>query len=142
MASGKSSLALELAKACGFVVLHTDDFIYGDDEAKSYVERLDLPRLKKRLNQPSARSSVTLIEGICLRQVASQASIQVSLFIYVKRISETGVWHDGVHLEDFEAGIEANGDEPELSHMVYHANVRPHEIACFEIQWAESNNAA
>ena len=142
MASGKSFLATQLAETCGFAVLHTDDFVQGDDETRPYIERLDLPRLDLRFGQLSAHTPAIIIEGICLRQVATHASIPVSLYVYVKRIARSGLWHDELHLEDFEAGADTNAEEPDLSDMRYHAQVRPHDIANFEIHRPESQSAA
>ena len=142
MASGKSFLARQLAESCGFSALHTDDFVQGDDETRPYIERLDLPRLNERLGQLSPNNRAIVIEGICLREVATHASIRISLYVYVKRVAESGLWHDGLHLEDFASEADTNAEEPELSDMRYHTEVRPHDNADFEIHRAEQSSAA
>lgn len=82
-------------------------------------------------DRATADSSVLIIDGICLREVLRRLNLTVSLFVYVKRLAENGLWHDGFYLEDFETvgTIVENREEPHRSDFTYHSAERPHEHA-------------
>lgn len=129
--AGKSYLADSLGEDFfGSVVLHTDDYVTGTDETLPYIDRIDYRRLRRAL--AAASSGTVLIDGICLRAVMRRLGITPTAFVYVKCIAaKTGLWHDGLHLEDFES--EKDGAdrlfEPHRSDFFYHTNERPHERA-------------
>ncbi|MFZ5877073.1 MAG: hypothetical protein ACOYXU_11775 [Nitrospirota bacterium] len=129
--SGKSHLANALAKDAAASVVHTDQYVTGEDASLSYPDRLDYSRIRSAANRATADSPVTIIEGICLREVLRRSNISARVFVYVKRLAGNGLWHDGFHLEDFESGstMAANLKEPHRSDFIYHSGDRPHEHA-------------
>lgn len=129
--SGKTRLADALATDVGASVVHLDQYVTGEDESLPYSDRLDYSRIQTAIDRAAADSSLLIIEGICLREVLRRSKTSVDLFVYVKRLSENALWHDGFHLEDFETegAIVENFDEPHRSDFTYHAAERPHEHA-------------
>lgn len=129
--SGKSHLADALASDLNAFVVHTDSFVMGEDETLDYLKRLDVARIAAATALAVTTHPLIIVEGICLRAVLRCANLSPTMFIYVKRIAENGLWHDGWHLDDFEARdpIAENCEEPHLSDFIYHAAERPHESA-------------
>jgi len=128
--SGKTMLADQLGERVPMVVFHMDNFARKFAEPPAYTACLDLDRLRQAL-EGRDKSRQSIIEGICLRDVLSLVGVVPTTFVYLKRIGENGLWYDGLHLEDFEAGQPVSGDtaEPHRSDLEYHARVRPHEAA-------------
>lgn len=125
MCSGKSFLANALGAELGGTVVHTDDFVGPGNQSLPYPQRI-----RYRLLATSLRSDpITLIEGICLRQVLARANAEATIFIYVKRLSSNGLWNDGFHLEDFQENAQSVLTEPGMSDLHYHATIRPHDLA-------------
>lgn len=129
MRSGKSYLALELAASLQCSAIHTDDFVEPGEVALHYVERLNASRLGAALSSAYASTGPVLVEGICLRDVLQRVGVVASVFVYVKRMAISGLWHDGLHLEDFESGDQSFSAEPQQSDFRYHVEQRPHERA-------------
>ncbi|MGZ5164027.1 MAG: hypothetical protein ACXWIT_26655 [Burkholderiales bacterium] len=129
--SGKSSLADALAKDLGAFVAHTDDYVTGEDESLPYPDRLDYGRIQSVVAGAIAGSAMVIVEGICLREALRRSGVSAGLLVYVKRLAENGLWHDGFHLEDYEteAAIVENREEPHRSDFTYHSAERPHEQA-------------
>jgi len=84
-----------------------------------------------------ARTAV--VDGICLRSVLGPWQHKVDKFIYVKRLSNSGQWHDEFHLEDFTTGPIPDylRTEVRLSDFRYHERHRPHHRADLEVSWVE-----
>lgn len=129
--SGKSTISNDLGQDLKAVVIHTDDYVIAGDESLPYPERLDYGRITTAITLARTRESVIVVEGICLRVVLDRLSLSADLIVYVKRVASNGLWHDGFHLEEFEAGnaIEEDHEEPHQSDFSYHAKARPHERA-------------
>jgi hypothetical protein len=140
MGAGKTSLASALASSVGALAVHLDGFVAPGDVTRPYVNRLNYAALASAIEASSASTSV--VDGICLRDVLNRLGRTPDLYIYVKRISPAGIWHDGVDLEDFEAGTWKTPGEPYTSDMAYHSKVRPHEKATVEVHRAEVPSAA
>ena len=126
--SGKSHLADALAKNLAGVVVHTDKYVTDGQVALPYPDRLDYRGILSALNDATSRTSLTIVEGICLRETLSRASISANLFVYLKFLAQNGLWHDGLSLEDFE-NRSSPLDEPHFSDFTYHVKQRPHECA-------------
>jgi hypothetical protein len=139
MNSGKSYLSNEVGASLSYIVLHTDDYITPGDESLPYIERLDYNKLQLSLNEALCSSTV-VIEGICLRQILARINVAPALFVYVKRMSINGLWHDGFHLEDFEENQQSVVGEPERSDLLYHSEKRPHERANIIFERIEQPN--
>jgi hypothetical protein len=127
MNSGKTYLSNEIRASLGCQVIHTDDFVAPGDESLPYVDRLNYEQLRSFLENENP--SIILLDGICLRQILARIHITPALFIYVKRIAPNGIWHDGFHLESYEANEQSITEEPEQSDLRYHAIEHPHERA-------------
>lgn len=128
--SGKTPLANELGERMQMSVFHTDEFARKFDAPPSYPECVDIHYLRRAMEM-GAPSRPSIIEGICLRDVLALVGISPTIFVYLKRIGRNGLWYDGLHLEDFEAGHTIPGltEEPHLSDFKYHTRSRPHECA-------------
>jgi hypothetical protein len=129
MNSGKSYLSNAIGSSLGCHVIHIDDCVAPGDESLPYIERLSYERLKESLSSACVGSSVVLVDGICLRQILARLEVNPAQFIYVKRMAANGLWHDGFHLEDYEADEQSIMHEPEKSDLAYHSLERPHERA-------------
>lgn len=129
MNSGKSHLAKTLAASLSCGVVHADDFIIPSERVLPYVDRIDFDQLKAALSCSINNSPLLLVEGICLRDLLARAGVFPELYVYVKRIAENGLWHDGFHLEDYEANNCSVASEPGKSDLNYHSQSRPHEKA-------------
>ena len=129
--SGKSYLADTLAVDLNAVAVHVDAYVAGEDESLPYWNRINHLQLAAAVEASRSQARLTIIEGICLREILQRARLSVALFVYLKRVAENGLWHDGFHLEDFETEgeITENQKEPHRSDFSYHARKRPHERA-------------
>jgi hypothetical protein len=130
--SGKSTLASQLSERVSVSVLHLDDFRMECDPTPPYVEWLDTSALRQAL-ESRQQSILTIVEGICLRDVLARVDLTATVLIYVKRLGLNRLWYDGMRLEEYQAGecIPGAGDEPFRSDFKYHARRRPHEKADF-----------
>jgi hypothetical protein len=128
--SGKSHFADLLAKEVSAVVVHTDEYVTEGDVSLPYRDRVDHIAISSALSGIALRSSLAIVEGICLREVLHRLNIAASAYVYVKVLATNGLWHDGLNLEDFEREAASTRlDEPHRSDFIYHAKWRPHERA-------------
>lgn len=125
--SGKTHLADRLGALVPVAVCHVDSFAKKFDQPPTYIECLDIAGLRRALEQRE-QSRPTVVEGICLRDVLAHVGQSPAILIYLRRIGRNGLWHDGLHLEGFEAG-QGDTREPHRSDLEYHVRVRPHEQA-------------
>jgi hypothetical protein len=128
--SGKTTLADYLGKQLAISVFHLDSFARKFSRPPPYPECIDLAGLRGALDRREV-SRPAIVEGICLRDVLALINVSPVVFVYLKRTGSNGLWYDGLHLEQFEAGEPVPGDmaEPHRSDLEYHARMRPHEIA-------------
>src|SRR5882672_2327026 len=107
--SGKTTLGNLLGERVPMTVFHVDNFARKFDQPPTYVECLDVAGLRRALEgREQSRSSI--VEGICLRDVFALVNLSPTIFLYLKSVGENGLWYDGLHLEDFEAGQFIPGD--------------------------------
>ena len=133
--AGKSSLAAALGKDMPAPVIHTDEYVEGEDESLPYSQRLNYDRVAVALRSAQCGASVVIIDGICLRESLRRLGVSASFFVYLKLIAPNGLWHDGLHLEDFDAeGEDHDRREPHCSDFRYHLTERPHEQANVEFR--------
>jgi len=140
--SGKSKLSNDLGRDLKAAVIHTDEYVLAGDESLPYPDRIDYGRITTAITLARSTSSPIVMEGICLRNILDRLSLSADLFVYVKRVASNGLWHDGFHLEDFEAGngIEEDCKEPHRSDFAYHAAARPHEQTDLLFERIETDN--
>jgi len=131
MGSGKTHLSDALGTALGWHVVHTDEFVARKDTGEPYVQVLDLQRLKQHISTAVMAGS-TLVDGICLGEVLARIAISVDTTVYVRRMAANGLWHDGLHLDDFKTDPSSVASEPGISDFQYHLRERPQERAWFE----------
>jgi hypothetical protein len=128
--SGKSTLAKRLGNDIEADVVHTDSYAMKFDEPPPYIECLKIDDLALTLTK-RRKSRRCIVEGICLRDILARCDVNADFLLYVRRLSQNGLWHDALHLESFEKGDPEYGDEiePHLSDLKYHSRARPHETA-------------
>lgn len=66
--SGKSYVTTALSNELAIHVVHTDDFVIGEDESLPYPDRLDYNQLRLPLQRAHESSVIILLEGICVRE--------------------------------------------------------------------------
>lgn len=127
--SGKTCLAENLGRDLPATVIHVDEYCTPHDDPPTYVECVDFSRLAQDLQQLDPRQ-LSVVEGICLREVISKCGVIARTYVYVKRVGSNGLWHDGFDLEKYEAEDGNLGAmEPHASDFAYHSKIRPHEQA-------------
>lgn len=131
MGSGKSKLALDLAEALGGIRISLDTYIDRDAEGQDYPSKIMRHYLASDLLKLLGAFQFVVVEGICLLEVLAQMSWVPDSLVYVKRISTTGLWHDGFDLEDFETNklIDETQEGLRRSELEYHSKWRPYERA-------------
>ena len=129
MGSGKSTLAGLLAQSIGCARIELDHYIVPECAAKRYVDKLRVGEFKRDLGLRVAESPIVIVDGICLRDVMDEVGAEIGTSVYVKRVSQQGIWHDGCHLESYE--LEPTISESVLSNdeFRYHLCRKPHETA-------------
>lgn len=138
MGSGKTTLANRLSQDLALPLVSLDKFVVIRDGDHAYPSRISRTRLLRQVLR-NARCTPVLIEGICLRAVLRRSELRLASTVYVKRLSDAGLWHDGLNLEDFIAGNALDVDmmEPHVSDHRYHAAYEPHKSARFIIERRE-----
>lgn len=136
--SGKSRLAGDLCETAVARAIGCDDYVIGEDESLPYVKRIDYDRLRSTIDEVAVAKGIALVEGICLRAVLRALNATPAVFIYVKCLATSGLWHDGFELEAYESTrASPQLHEPHRSDFAYHASERPHEHADFEFHRIE-----
>lgn len=131
MKAGKTTLAFELAERLGGIRLSIDTFADRNVETEDYAEKVMMRYLSSDLTKLRAAFPFVVADGICLLQVLEAVPMAPDALIYVKRVSAVGLWHDGLHLEDYEAdqSVRDSTHGFRRSEMEYHLKWRPHERA-------------
>jgi hypothetical protein len=141
MGSGKSLLAMELAAKLDGMRVSLDCYADPESDSTSYPEKLKTEYLERDIAKLRSTYGYVVIEGICLLQVLRAVSVTPDIFVYVKRISEHGLWDDGFHLEDYinERAIKENEKGLHKCEFDYHAAILPHEGVDFIFEYVERN---
>jgi hypothetical protein len=129
MGAGKTTLAEMLADALRDAgVIHVDrEFASSDESDRPYAEAIDVSGLHARLARLLQTPTWTILEAVCLGEVAPEATFGRGFVIYVKRVAVVGPdvhpWH----------GFYEDAALPESplfrSIHCYHMQFRPHENA-------------
>ena len=135
--TGKTTLAFALAEKLGGIRIGLDSYVDKDRDADRYVGLLRLEDLQRDLKRLSDFFSHVVVDGVCLSEVFDELGCAPDYVVYVRKISPQGLWHDGLHLEDYEAGEPAGGW---LAHSVYsyHRQYKPHLVATACYSWARA----
>jgi len=130
MLSGKTTLAFDLANSMSGFRVGLDSYLDPNFSASTYAEKLKIDYLAQDIRKLIEVFPFVVVDGICLLDVFDLISQPINATVYVKRISSQGLWHDGFHLEDFEAGtVLTESSWLSKCEMAYHINRRPHEHA-------------
>jgi hypothetical protein len=87
--SGKTPLAIGLAERLPATVISVDHFL--NRHRGSYLRSLRWRQLRQTI---IAQSGIVILEGVCVRFVLSRLRLRAFRHIYVKSVSEHGVWSD------------------------------------------------
>jgi hypothetical protein len=126
MGSGKTNLSFEFAAHLNGFRVGLDSYVDRDIAASDYLEKLKLRHLARDLNNLQMRFSCVVVEGIRVLEALERAGCIASTRVYVKRLSSVGIWHDGLHLSDFEDGSNVPEDWLPRDVLTYHVRHRPH----------------
>jgi len=129
MGAGKSHLASSIGSRLSLLVVHTDDVVTPANSSRPYEELVDYERLQTQIKKAAVLRLSVVVDGICLRNILARAGVSAAKYIYVKRMTEGGLWHDGFHLSSFEGDPGSTPGEPEQSDFMYHVEQRPHECS-------------
>ena len=135
--AGKTFLARKLSEALNVGLISIDSHLVYRGTQSRYVDRLDWAALDDSLNQRARAHRQVILEGICFLDVIKRLGICKNsvCWVYVKRLSHnSGIWHDGVSLEEFEESDSTSAciPEPDLSVLRYHSIFNPHRSANLE----------
>jgi hypothetical protein len=134
-------LAKQLAKDLGDLPpIHVDDFRPKPIPDLPYLQTLNLSALAEHLDdiQRDFPTTLLIIDGICLRKVLDTIGRKLDLAIYVKKLSQTGLWNSQFDLEDYKNDPRPN--VPKVLYddeLCYHRAYRPHDIADLCFEWTE-----
>jgi len=131
--SGKSYLGKKLAEKLNYEFLDLDSFIAIRDSGLPFSSILDYEKLAKALKRQKI-----IISGICLLEVLERIGMKPCIRIYVKEISNEGIWHKGVDLEEYFGYRDVlELREIHLSDAKYHMRCLPHTNSDFIYERAE-----
>jgi hypothetical protein len=131
MSVGKTPLATMLAHELCASEVHRDCFQANLQRTELHPDQVNVDGFRSHLEWCLERSPVTVVEGICLEELAPSDRFGRGFGIYVKRISQSGLWHGFDELD------ETPNREWHRSIHLYHSNHRPHERADFVIEVSE-----
>jgi hypothetical protein len=131
MGVGKSALAQMIADALTTSVIHVErEFAHPDKSDRPYAEAINLTAFRAHLASLLQKSTWTIVEAVCLSEVAPEKQFGRGFVIYLKRLAIAGpdvhLWH-GFN-EDY---LNIDDRTPLLSRSIheYHKQFRPHEKA-------------
>lgn len=133
--TGKTTLAFELAHHLNGIRLGLDSYVSKEKPADCYVGLLRIDHLRRDLGNLLDRFAFVVLDGVCLLKALESIRITPKLLVYVKKHSPQGLWHDGLHLENFLAGACADSWLAESVYR-YHQAYQPHTKAAVYYHWA------
>lgn len=134
---------MKLASALGGYRVSVDSYADSGSDEDGYVEKLFLEYFAEDIDKLKGRFSCIVIEGICLLEVMERVRKNLDILVYIKRISDQGLWHDGLHLEDYVTNKTIKENEKGLhkSEFDYHVAKASHEKAGIIFERTETNGA-
>ena len=122
---GKTTLAFDLARRMGGIRVGLDCYIDRSKQSERYVGLLRIEDLARDVAELSSRFPCVVVDGVCLLAALREAGLTPAKVIYIKRISQQGLWHDSFHLEDYAAGsLDASWLDKSI--YSYHLEYQPH----------------
>jgi hypothetical protein len=126
---GKSELAKLVAKRIGAAHVEVDSFAFKPDVPKPYRDCLRSDDLDTVIRSALAMGGPTILDAVCLDEVAPSVRWGRGFVVYVKRLSfnnQNPIWHEGFHIEDEQ---ELPSIEPYRGILLYHRKYKPHDRA-------------
>ena len=130
--AGKSTLAKDLSCQLGYAHINLDDYL--EKNRGQFVEYVEYDQVKGEIDK--AKKPV-IIEGVCLLAVIENLSDSLDILIYVKRVSDYGMWYDkedcevDEDIDEFIIRKKSGGSIPALTEEIirYHYKYKPYEKA-------------
>lgn len=137
--SGKTHLAKALTQAQSACFLSTDRYYNTGVLGERYQDELRLEEIRTDVAALRCGHQRVVVEGICLRDTLELIDVRPDVYVYCKRISPAGIWHqdpeaDGL-LDPESGSIQALIDW--WSHE-YHLRSEPHLVADVVFEWNEN----
>lgn len=111
----------------GWAVIHADDYL--DKGTGHFIDALRFDELKSAISTALTGAAITIMEGVCARDILSRTGLTAALFIYVARKSPAGILGD-LDILDYECqpyGVELCVPDSALDREIadYHRRIRP-----------------
>ncbi|WP_322080089.1 nucleoside/nucleotide kinase family protein [Burkholderia cenocepacia] len=87
--AGKSTVCVQICERLGIVGLELDDYLVPD--RGEYVNALRTNEVLRALQEAHSRTSLVLLDGVCMRAILEVLDITADLLVYVQPISHSGV---------------------------------------------------
>jgi hypothetical protein len=133
--SGKTTLATDLAAHLSFAHYELDAYLHR--EQGGFLEHLDYARLATALRTRAPATQPPLVEGICVLQVLDRLDLRSDIKIYVRRISASGIWHDGLRIDPSKTVEQVIADDRRAAELWAEIDgeqfVRGHEPLAWEV---------
>ena len=102
--SGKTTLASDISKQSSLKHIEIDDIYLVKNQGK-YVDAIQYRRLKYDISWSMNNNQKLIIDGICILEILDKINIYPDLKIYVKKITDYNIWHDGIKF-DYSKNVE------------------------------------
>jgi uridine kinase len=130
--SGKSTLAKHLSSQLGFAHINLDDHL--EKNRGQFVKYIKYDQVKGEIDK--AKQPI-VIEGVCLLAAIENLTDPLGILIYVKRVSDYGMWYDkedcevNEDIDEFIIRKKSGGSIPALTEEIirYHYKYKPYEKA-------------
>ncbi|HDR9189919.1 hypothetical protein [Burkholderia vietnamiensis] len=134
--AGKTTMAAIASWVLGHPAIDVD--LYVNKNKGSFIDELQVPKLRRYVEQALARSPVLLLSGVCMGWILQRIDQQSALAVYVWRRSSIGLPYDtdiidaeeGAQFEGYESIISATEYDPTAAALdrelhAYHADCHP-----------------
>jgi hypothetical protein len=137
---GKSGLSKLVADRIGAAHIEVDKFAFKSEVPKPYRDCLRREELEVEICSVVAKKGTTILDAVCLEEVAPSSRWGRGFVVYIKRLSFNNpdpIWHEGLELED-ELGKSLG--ELHLGLLLYHKSFKPHEHADLIVELPSSGH--
>lgn len=130
--SGKTYLAKQLSSLIKAPAISTDPYYRTGFKGARYTDGLRLDELMQDIKRLLRTRQSLIIEGLCLRDTLDAVSLVPDAFVYCKKLSAAGLWHDDPERQEMppadSESVQALVDRWSLT---YHLRTQAHERATF-----------
>jgi hypothetical protein len=138
--AGKTNVGGRLAALIDGIHIAADNFANKYDDPPPYPECIRQLELAQAIATAMQSGRFTILDAVCLEDVAPVGTWGRGLVVYVKQLSfnnaEHPIWHGGFQLEG-----DSPAEEPHRSVHAYHLRVRPHEKADLIVEVPEEGHS-